>query len=83
MNKSHAMMFAALLALTGCGGGDDDTPAPPPVTEQVPPQASVTVTALIDYLRALIAADADTLEPVDVSAVTPATDETSEPVVVD
>ena len=36
----------------------------------------------ISYIQALIASAADTLEPVDVSKVTPPTDETSEPVAV-
>ena len=68
----------ALLVLAACGGSDNNTPPPP--TSQVPASASASVTGFIAYLQALIASMADTLEPVDVSTVTPPTDDTSEPV---
>ena len=77
MNKIHVLALCTALALAGCGGGDDDVT--PPVTEQVPPAANTSVGAFIAYVKALIVADADTLEPVDVSTVTPATDDTAEP----
>ena len=63
--------------LCACGGGDDDST--PPVTSEVPPSASASVAGLIRYLKALVVADADTLEPVDVSAVTLPTDDLNEP----
>jgi len=81
--KEHAMtktswvaMAVVAVLLTACGGGDDDTP---PVTESVPASASASATGFIDYLKQLVVASADMLEPVDVSAVTPPTDEASEP----
>ena len=84
MNKTHALMLCAALGLSACGGGDDDnTPAAPPVTEQVPADVSVSVTSLLTYLKALVASSADTLEPVDVTVVTPATDDTGEPSPID
>lgn len=76
MKKSWILALAAAATLAACGGGDDDTP---PVTEAVPPSASASSMGFIEYLKQLVVASADTLEPVDVSAVTPPTDDTSEP----
>ena len=78
MNKTLVSMLCAAALLGACGGGYDDQ-APPPVTEQVPGSVSTSVTSLIDYLKALVASSADMLDPVDVGAVTPATDEAIEP----
>lgn len=75
-----SLVLSASAVLAGCGGSGDDTP---PATSQVPASASTSIGGFIDYLKALVASSADTLEPVDVSAVTPPTDETSEPVSVD
>jgi hypothetical protein len=81
MNKTLVSMLcaAALLSACGGGGGDDSTPATPPVTEQVPPSVNTSVTSFMGYLVALLASAADALEPVDVSAVIPATDDAAEP----
>ena len=80
MKKSWILAMAAAATLAACGGGNDDTPA---VTQQVPPSASASATGFTDYLRQLVAASADMLEPVDVSAVTPPTDDAVEPTTVD
>lgn len=72
---------AALLGGCGGGGGGDDAPAP--VTEQVPADASASIGGFMNYLKALVVSVADTLEPVDVSAVTPPADDTAEPTPVD
>ena len=82
MKKSGIVLLMTVAALTACGGGDDDTPAPA-VTEAVPASASASVGGLIAYLKALVVASADALEPVDVSAVTPQTDDAVEPTSVD
>ena len=82
MKKSWIVLLLTVAALSACGGGDDDTPAPP-VTEAVPASASDSVGGLIGYLKALVVASADTLEPVDVSAVTPQSDDAVEPTAVD
>jgi len=80
MNKTLVSMLCAVALLSACGGGgDNSTPATPPVTEQVPPGVNTSVTSFMGYLVALLASAADALEPVDVSAVTPATDDTAEP----
>lgn len=76
-NKILAVGLCAAVLLGGCGGGGDD--APPPVTQEVPASASTSVTSFIAYLVALVASDADALEPVDVSAVTPPADDAVEP----
>ncbi|MFY7940646.1 MAG: hypothetical protein HEQ39_08165 [Rhizobacter sp.] len=79
-----SLMAAGLMA--ACGGGGDDAPAAPAapaVTEAVPATASTSVGGLIDYLKALVKAAADTLEPVSVAGVVPTTSETEEPRVID
>jgi len=64
-------------ALTACGGGGgDDTPPP---TSQVPASAKDSTDGFVSYLKALVAADAETLPPVDVSGVAPPADDTSSP----
>lgn len=78
MNKSLVSLLCATAVLAACGGGDDG-PATPPVTEQVPPSVNTSSTSFIGYVMALVASVADALEPVDLSAVTPATDDTAEP----
>jgi ABC-type glycerol-3-phosphate transport system substrate-binding protein len=82
MRKSWIVLLMAVSALSACGGGDD-TPAPPAVTEAVPTSASASVGGLMDYLKALVVASADNLEPVDVSAVTPPVDDTGDAAIVD
>ncbi|MEP7056848.1 MAG: hypothetical protein ABI809_03635 [Caldimonas sp.] len=77
--KLTLLVLASAALLAACGGGDD-TPAP---TSQVPASASASIDGFVAYLQALVVAPADTLEPVDVSAVTPPSDETSSPQVVD
>jgi hypothetical protein len=80
MKKSWMVGLCAAAALAGCGGSDDEAP---PVTESVPASASASVGGFVSYLQSLVVASADTLEPVDVSAVTPPTDDTAEPTPVD
>ena len=82
MKKTWLIAMSLSAALAACGGGDD-TPAPPPVTTEVPASASASVGGFIAYLRLLVVAMADTFEPVDVSAVTPQTSDTTEPEIVD
>ena len=68
---------ASAVALAACGGGDDA--AAPPATAQVPASASASIDGFISYLKDLVASSADLLDPVDVSGVTPPTDDTSAP----
>lgn len=75
---SRIALAATLVAasLVGACGGD---PARPAVTEQVPASASESVDGFIAYLKELVVASADTLEPVDTTGVTPPVDDTREP----
>ncbi len=78
------ILISALLtaaALSACDGGSDNSP--PPATSQVPDSASQSSAGLVDYLKRLVASPAETLEPVDVSAVSLPADDSSEPAVVD
>ena len=81
MKKTLLASALAAGVLAACGGGNNN--APPPPTAQVPASASQSVEGFISYLRDLVASMADTLEPVDTSAVTPPTDDTAEPQQVD
>ena len=88
-----ALGAAMLLVACGGGGGDDDNNGNggggggsnnlPPVTAEVPASASASVDGFVGYLKALVVAAADLLEPVDVAAVTPPGSDTSEPAQVD
>ena len=85
MKKTLILAFSTVALLAGCGGGGgDDAPAPSPApTTEVPASASMSVAGLMSYLGKLVVAAADALEPVDVSAVTPPTDDAIEPSSVD
>ncbi len=72
-----------LAVLAGCGGGGSDALPTPPATSAVPPSASASVAGFIGYLMQLVVAPADTLEPVDVSKVTPPVSDNTEPSPVD
>jgi len=82
MKKALLASLAAAAVLAACGGGDDNAAAPPP-TSEVPASASASASGFIAYLQLLVASMADTLEPVDTSAVTPPVDDTGEPLKVD
>ena len=75
------LIAAALtsLVLVACGGSDD----PPPVTSQVPASASESIDGFVAYLKALVASDAESLEPVDLSETTPPSDDMSPPTTLD
>ena len=84
--RSSLVALAAAALVSACGGGGDynNTPAPViPATTAVPPSASASVAGFIAYLKLLVASSADTLEPVDTSAVVGPTDDTAEPTTVD
>ncbi len=75
MTKSLILAVATAALLSACGGSTYR----PPVTEEVPNSASESVGGFISYLKELIASSADTLEPVDISNVTPPTDDSGDP----
>jgi hypothetical protein len=78
--KTRQKLGIAMAASIGLGlgacGGSDDTPA---VTSQVPSSASASVSGYNAYVVALARTSPDNLEPVDISAVTPPTSDTTEP----
>ncbi|MEP7302293.1 MAG: hypothetical protein ABI699_12260 [Caldimonas sp.] len=76
---------AAAIVVSACGGNDFQAAPPvvPPVTSEVPASASASIDGFIAYLKALVVAAADMLEPVDTSMVTGPVDEVSEPQKVD
>jgi hypothetical protein len=83
MRKTLLASLLAAAVLAACGGGDDAAPAAPAATSEVPASASQSPGGFIAYLQLLVASMADTLEPVDTSAVQPPADEIGEPAKVD
>lgn len=83
MKKTYMAALVAAAVVGACGGGGESASPFPPATTQVPPSASASVDGFVSYLKDLVASAADTLEPVDVSGVTPPTDEVNEPQKVD
>lgn len=83
LHAGRAVLIAVALsaALAACGGNDDD--AVDDSTSSVPASASQSVDGFIEYLKKLVVTASETLEPVDVSNVTPPTTETAEPATVD
>ena len=80
--------IAVAAALVACGGSNDNSGSGGgsgfvPPTTAVPASASTSVDGFITYLQQLVVSFADLLEPVDTSAVTGPTDETSEPTKID
>ena len=65
-----AMLAAALLAACGGGGGASIGPAA---------GAGQSVTVTLDFIRSLIANDGENSDPVDISALTLAVDDSTEP----
>jgi hypothetical protein len=84
MNKHLTFATATVVAmLSACGGGNGADTSGTPVTSAVPDSASLSVAGMMSYLVALVAAKGEGLEPVDVSAVTPPTDNMIEPQAID
>ena len=80
-NAVLPLILGTAMLLGACGGGDDN---PPPAPQQMPESAaSASVGGFVAYLKALVVAAADRLEPVDTRAMTPPTDDTIEPTPVD
>ena len=76
-------LAAAALAtagLAGCfGGGDGDASVPADPLAAVPDTATQSATGLVNYLVTLLANLNDTREPIDITAVTLVTSDTTEP----
>ena len=70
-----AATLVGALVVAGCGGNDFNTP----VTTEVPASASASVTGFIEYLKELVVASADMLEPVSVAGFTAPVDDTGDP----
>ena len=80
MTKRLMFATAAVVTMLGaCGGGNGADTTGPGVTSAVPDSANQSVPGMMSYLAALVASQADGLEPVDVNAVTPPTDDAIEP----
>ncbi|RYF48923.1 MAG: hypothetical protein EOO38_09080 [Cytophagaceae bacterium] len=74
-----AVVLATAAILSGCFGGGDDDDNNSSVTSEVPVSASQSIAGFIAYLKELVVASADMLEPVDITTVTAPADNTSEP----
>lgn len=87
MKATHLIAIAgACMALCACGGGDSGVsstvPAPPPSMTPPPPPPSMSLTAEDVLAKARVQSETDDPFAVDGGAVmvTPAGDETSDPV---
>ena len=67
-----AVLAAALVA--GCGGGGGGGPAPDPAAG-----VGQSVTATLAFIRSLIANNGENSDPVDISSLTLAVDDSAEP----
>ena len=79
--KTKLMATGALCAvlLAGCGGGgDDNVGAQGSVT---PPQR--TITAVVDFIKNLIASNGENTDPIDINSLTLAVDDKAEPAALD
>ena len=81
---SKTVRLAALAALSaalisGCGGGSSGGVAG---NDPPPPPANQTVADVFGYINQLIAGNDANGEPIDINGLTLATDDTSEPAVV-
>lgn len=85
MNKLNSKLLltgcVAVAILAGCGGSDNDNlpqTAPPSPTSPTA-GTDTSVPAVIDYISNMIANFGENSDPVDVSSVTLAVDDTAEP----
>lgn len=74
-----ALAALALVALAGCGDSGGYTPpsTPPVATNEVPPSATASVAAYVNYLDTL--PRSDTGEPLSIDNATPPVADTAEP----
>lgn len=83
----HSGWFAAILLtsalVTGCGGGGGGpnvaSSTEGGTTDKAPAGIGDSVAAMVEYITNLFAQTSDSTEPVDVNAVSLATDDTAEP----
>lgn len=79
MDKLNSKMaltaVAAAVLMAGCGGGSDVSTAP----VQPVPDIGQSVVALVNFIDSLITNNSENSDPVDINALTLATDDTAEP----
>lgn len=90
LKKLTAVLFAATVvvacggrsdALPGVGAGASPVPIGAPTADAAPDDIATSVTALLTYLRGLIASD-ENGDPVDINATALAVDDSAEPAAV-
>jgi len=69
-----AAVLAAAALVAACGGGGGGGPAPPPAAG-----IGQSVTRTLDFIRNLIANNGENSDPVDISSLTLAVDDSAEP----
>lgn len=65
------VVLSAALVLSGCGGGGDGGAAAPDISQ--------SASALMDFMRGLIAGTSETSDPIDIKPLTLVSDDTAEP----
>jgi hypothetical protein len=84
--RKMATMLCACAVLSACGSSkdnkDDGSPLTTSPTVRVPDSASASISGLFSYLSALVGVADETSEPLDLTSVTPPTDDGIEPSVI-
>lgn len=76
---SGVALCAVLLA--GCGGGDDSNASGQ--GGATPPPGQQTITAVVDFIKNLIARNGENADPIDINALTLAVDDKAEPAAIE
>ncbi len=71
-----AILLSATLVLGACGGGGGGGVGG---GNAPPPDISQSVSALLDFMKGLIAGTSETSDPIDINSLTLAVDDTAEP----
>ncbi len=68
-----AVVLSAALVVSACGGGGDGGGVAP-----APPDISQSASALMDFMRGLIAGTSETSDPIDINPLKLAVDDTAD-----
>lgn len=74
------LLLGAVVVLSACGGGGGDGVDPAGVDVATPAQPDIGqgVSALLDFMRSLIAGTSETSDPIDINPLTLAVDDTAD-----
>lgn len=76
-------LCAVLLAGCGGGGSSDGNGGGQGAVTPPPGQQTQTITAVVDFIKNLIASNGENTDPIDINALTLAADDNAEPAAVE